>query len=272
MLKKLIFGALGVALVSAVFFGRDAASYLGTSVGWVKESVRESIPLEFEIERARKLVKDLVPDIRKNMHLVAKEEIEVERLNEQIASLENRLGEERAELMRLKDDLATGNTGFVYAGKSYTAGQVKVSLARRFDRFKTQDATLSSLREMRDVREQSLDAARQKLDGMQVARRQLLLDVEQLEARLKMLEAKQTTSNYQFDDSRLSRAKGLVNDIKSRLSVEEKLIDADSQFVDEIELTDETAPENIVDQVTEYFSEPQAAEELAAAAQAEGSL
>lgn len=253
MYKKLVFGALGAVLVSTVFFGREAVSYLGTSVGWVKQSVRESIPLEFEIERARKMVKDLVPDIRKNMHLVAKEEIEVERLDDQIAQLESRLDTERAELMRLNTDLASGGNAFTYAGRSYSSDEVKVSLAHRFSRFKTQDATLASLREMRQVRQSSLEAARHKLDGMQVARRQLTLDVEQLEARLKMLEAKQTTSSYQFDDSRLSRAKGLVNDIKSRLSVEEKLTDADSELIDPIDLSSEVAPEDIVEQVTEYF-------------------
>ena len=73
---------------------------------------------------------------------------------------------------------------------------MKCDLANRFDRFKTSDATLASLREIQTARQKSLDAARQKLDGMLAAKRQLEVDVENLEARLKMVEVAQTASNY----------------------------------------------------------------------------
>ena len=46
----------------------------------MKQTVRNSVPVDFEIERWRKMVKNLVPDIRKNMHVIAQEEVEVERL------------------------------------------------------------------------------------------------------------------------------------------------------------------------------------------------
>src|SRR5690606_39815140 len=66
-------------------------SYLGTSWGRMKSSVKDSVPVEFEIERARKMVKDLLPDIRHNMHVIAKEEVEVARLERQIADAEEKL-------------------------------------------------------------------------------------------------------------------------------------------------------------------------------------
>jgi hypothetical protein len=76
-----------------------------------------------------------------------------------------------------------------------------------------------------------------------------------------MVEAAQTTSDYKFDDSQLSRAKELVTDLRTRLEVAEKLVNAEGTFHDEIPL-DQAAPENIVDQVTEYFQSerPQVAE------------
>lgn len=259
MIKRTLFVGSAALLAGVLFFGRDVFSYMGTSVGWVKDSVKNSVPVEFEIERARKMVKDLVPDIRKNMHLVAKEEVEVERLSKQIAENERRMDTERVELMRLNNDVASGQESFQYAGMKYTAGQVKVELANRFDRFKLQDATLASLREMHQVRQRSLEAAKQKLDGMLVAKRQLGVEVENLEARLKMLAARQTTSNYKFDDSRLSRAKELINDLRSRLSVEERVADVEGTYRVEIPVADAVAAEDIVDQVTNYFAAPQAA-------------
>jgi hypothetical protein len=106
---------------------------------------------------------------------------------------------------------------------------------------------------MHQARQRSLEAARQKLEGMLAAKRQLEVDVEHLEARLKMVEAAQTTSDYKFDDSQLSRAKELVSDLRTRLDVAEKLVNTEDYLRDEIPLT-ESAPENIVEEVTEYLN------------------
>ena len=252
MVKKVILGTAGAGALCLVLFGREAVSYVGTTAGWFHDSVKNSVPVEFEIDRARRMVRDLVPDIRKNMHVIAKEEVEVERLENQIGDAEKRQEKDRGELMQLKSDLATGKDRFHYAGRSYSVEQVKVDLANRFERFKTHDATLASLKEMHQARQRSLEAARHKLEGMLAAKKKLEVDVEHLEARLKMVEAAQTTSDYQFDDSQLSRAKELVTDLRTRLDVAEKLVNADGYLRDEIPVT-EPAPENIVEEVTEYF-------------------
>jgi chromosome segregation ATPase len=252
MIKKAIFAGLGICLVSSVFFGRDALSYFRTTAGRMKDTVRSSVPLDFEIDRARRMVKELVPDIRKNMHVIAKEEVEVEQLHKQIAQTESRLDKERNELVRLKNDLGTGNSVFHYAGRQYSATQVKGDLANRFERFKTTDATLASLKDIEQARQRSLAAAREKLDGMLAAKRKLEVDVEHLEARLKMIEAAQTTSEYAFDDSRLSRVKELITDLRTRLDVAERLTSAEGAFHGEIPLS-EAASDNLLDEVTEYL-------------------
>ena len=252
MIKKAIVAGVGVCLVSMAFFGRDAFSYFRTSAGRVKDSVRNSVPLDFEIDRARRMVKELVPDIRKNMHVIAQEEVEVEKLHKQIAQTESRLGKERAEIVRLKDDLGSGNSMYHYAGRQYTATQVKCDLANRFERFKTTDATLASLKDIEQARVRSLAAAREKLEGMLAAKRKLEVDVEHLEARLKMVEAAQTTSDYAFDDSRLSRVKELITDLRTRLDVAERLTSAEGSFHGEIPLT-EVQSDNLLDEVTEYL-------------------
>jgi hypothetical protein len=67
-----------------------------------------------------------------------------------------------------------------------------------------------------------------------------------------MVEAAQTTSDYNFDDSRLSRAKELITDLRTRLDVAAKMVDAQGNFHAEIPL-EETATGDIVEEVTEYF-------------------
>lgn len=255
-LHKLIVTGAAVALVGGFFFGRDAFSYVSTAAGWMKDSVRNAVPVEFEIERARKMVKDLVPDIRRNMHVIAQEEVEVERAEKQISDLESKLAKDREDMLRLKADLATQQVSYEYGNRKYTSAEVKTDLAHRFERYKTHEATLASLRDIRAARSRSLDAARQKLDGMLVAKRQLEVDVENLEARLKMVEVAQTTNNYHIDDSQLGRARELISDVRTRLNVAERMVNVEDKLQGEIPL-DAPTPSNIVEQITEYFGSPE---------------
>ncbi|REJ70217.1 MAG: hypothetical protein DWQ31_01730 [Planctomycetota bacterium] len=252
MVKKLIYTAGGLAIVSVFLFGRDAASYVGTSIGWVTDSVKDSVPLEFEIDRARKMVRNLVPDIRRSMHVIAKEEVEVAKLEQQIDRAEGKLAKQKEQILRLKDDVDTGADTFQYSGRRFTITQVKNDLANRFERYKTHDATLNSLRDIHLARTRSLDAARQKLEGMLTAKRQLEVDVENLEARLKMVEVAQTASELNVDDSRLGRAKELISDLRSRLDVAERVVNSEGAFHGEIPL-EPAASEDVAVHVAEYF-------------------
>ena len=254
MIKLVVFAGCGLMVLGLLCFGHEAFSYIRTSAGCLKDSVKNSVPVEFQIERARRMITDLKPEVRRNMHIIAKEEAELERLGRRIEESEARGEKDREKLMRLKADAASGKSVFRYAGRSYSCEQVKADLANRFERFKTSEATLESLRKIHLARERSLDAARAKLEGMLAAKRQLLVEVENLEAQRQMVAAAQTTSNYQFDDSKLGRVKELISDLQIRLDTEKKLVEAEDYFHDEIPLEAAT-PDNIVDQVTSYFEE-----------------
>lgn len=253
MCKKILVSVAAVTAVGYMVFGSSATSYLSTSAERVSEAVEESVPLEFQIDRARKMVRDLEPEIRRSMHVIAKEEVEVENLEKRIEAAEQKKTKEKAEIMRLQSDLQTGKSVFRYAGHQYTSSEVRQDLTRRFERFKTSDATLGSLSDMRDARQRNLDAARLKLEAMMASQRQLMVEVENLQAKLKLVEVAQTSSDLKLDDSQLARAKGLINDIQARLEVSAKLANADTTFADEIPL-DEASPEDITQQVAEYFS------------------
>ncbi len=252
MIRRFLLLGAGLAVVGTLIFGRSLTSYIRTSIRLVTDSVKQAVPLDFEITRARNEVKNIMPEIRKNMQTIAKEEVEVDRLQQEIAALERKQDKDRTDLMSLKADAASGKNVFHFAGRSYSIDQVKCDLANRFERFKTSDATLASLKEILTARQQSLEAAQQKLDGMLACKRQLEVDVENLEARLKMVEVAQTASNYQFDDSQLGRVKELIGDLRGRLSVEEKMLHAEGSLQGEIPM-EQPATENIVDRVSEYF-------------------
>ena len=209
MIKRVLIIGGGAALVGLIFVGRDAMSYLRTSAGYVSDAVQEAVPIEFQVDRARGMIQDLLPEVRKNMHVIAKEEVEVQRLDEQIADTRSRLAKEKGQLLRLKNDLGSSKSEYTYAGRIYTADEVRADLASRFNRYKTGEATLVSLTDIRNARQRSLTAAQHKLEGMLASKRQLQVEVENLEARCQMIAAAKTTSNYQFDESRLGARQGV---------------------------------------------------------------
>ena len=252
MFYKLIMGGVAAAVLTGFLLGSDALSYLSTSCERVTASVKDSVPIEFQIDRASKMVRDLEPEIRRSMHVIAKEEAEVEILDEQISTGENEASKAKSDIMRLQSDLKTGKSVFQYASKRFSVGDVKKDLSRRFALYKTSDATLGSLRDMRDARQHNLEAARQKLSAMMTAQKQLEVDVTNLEAKLKLVEVAQASNELQLDGSQLAKAKQLMLDIRTRLDVAAKLANADTNFQVGIPL-DGVASENITDQVTDYF-------------------
>ncbi len=254
MIKKLIIGGGVVCLAAVLLAGTGVVSYMRTSAGYLKDSVRDSVPAEFEIERARGMIDDLVPELKRNMYRIAKEETEVKRLTERIDKIEERLTIEKEQILRLTADLESANDDYRYAGRDYTEKQVRFDLANRLQRYKGGEATLTNLFQIHVAREQSLAAARQKLEGMQVQKRNLEVAVEELEAKVQMIAAAKASSNYEFDDSRMGRARELIADLRTRLEVDESLVFAESHFHGQIPL-DETGSEDIVEEVANYFDQ-----------------
>ncbi len=111
MLKK----GLGIGVVAVLLmglaFGTGAGSYVRTSLGWVRQSVRDSVPLEFELGRARQMIKEIDPEVQRNMHLIAKEEVEIKQLQDRLADGEKHLSKSESDMKRLSTDLKRGNQG-----------------------------------------------------------------------------------------------------------------------------------------------------------------
>ena len=270
MFKKVLIGTGAGVVVLGLLFGRDAVSIVSTAASQVSQTARNAMSVDFEIDRAHAMIKDLDPEIRRNMHLIAKEEVEVERLESEVERTRLQLADSRENIMRLKSDLDSDAGSYYYGGRRYTVTQVKTDLSNRFERHKTKEGTLEKLEKILQARRSSLDAARQKLEGMMAAKRQLEVDVANLQARQKMVEVAQTTSDINFDDSHLARTKELINAISTRIDVAERMVNADVHFQDEIPLdAQEATDEDLADEITAYFGDDEADQPARLAAHAE---
>jgi hypothetical protein len=262
MIKYAVIGLASVVTLSTLVFGRDVVSYVKTFGTSARAAIKSEVPIEFEIQRARDLVANLVPDIRKCMHVIAEEEVGVEHLGKEIARAENELGKQKGEILALRNDLEKGHSTYQYASRTYTSNDVKRDLACRFERFKTAEMTVASKKQILAAREKSLIAAREKLEGMLASKRDLEVQIENLDARMKTIHAAQTATTVQLDDSQLARAKKLIADLNKQLDVQQKVLDADGKFSGLIPIdTASQVPEDLSNQIDEYFGRGEKSEE-----------
>ena len=219
---------------------------------WIRGAASDSVPLEWELKRARQMIADLKPEIEVNAKRIAKEKIQVVRLEKQLDETDQRLAKAQGDIQRLTSDLQSESNVYTYGGRTYTLTQVKDDLGNRFKRFKTRQATADKLHQMLTAREASLKAAHERMDAMLSAKRQLEVEVENLQARLGALRVAQTSSELSLDDSQLSQTRGLLDDIATRIDVEEETMSVDAEYFGEIDL-DEPSDENLLDDIAAYF-------------------
>jgi chromosome segregation ATPase len=258
MLKKIFIGsAIAVGLATFVF-GRDAVSYLRTGCRNVQKAVKAEVPVEFEIERAKTLVDQLVPDIRQCMHVIAEQQVDIEHLTVAVARRENELGKQKDAMFALKADLSSGKSTFTYASHKFTSADVKRDLANRFERYKSAEEMLAADHKILAAREQTLVANREKLDGLMQAKKELEVKLEQLQARLHTVKAAEAVSQLAIDDSNLSHARKLIDDLNKQLDVKQRVLDAEAKFTGMIPVEKSTAnvPVDIDQQIDAYFAQP----------------
>lgn len=252
MLKKVIVTGGALALLSSVTVGGPLLSYARCGANWIRSSANDSVPLEWELDRARQMITDLKPEIEDNAKRIAREKIEVSRLAKQLAQSDQRLTKAQSDIERLSDDLKSESKSYTYGSRTYTVSQVKDDLSNRFKRFKTREATAEKLQQMLVARQGSLRTAHERMDAMLSAKRQLEVEVENLQARLGALRVAQTSSQLNLDDSHLSHTRGLLDSIATRIDVEEETMSVDTEYFGEIDL-DEPSDENLLEDIVSYF-------------------
>ncbi|MCA9213173.1 MAG: hypothetical protein KDB27_08920 [Planctomycetales bacterium] len=255
MIKKTIFGSLAGLLVMGFLFGGDAISYATSSLGWVRTSVKNSVPVSLQIERAREMVQKIQPEVYRNKQLIVREEVQLERLADRISAIEGKQIAEKKNILRMKDDLGTGDRHIYYASTRYSREQVEVDLSNRFRRYKTRSEELDHLRAQYTQQAKLLETAHEKLDKMLNSRSQLVAEIAKLEAQEKMVSVAKSASEFAIDDSQLARASELIRDIEARLTVDQRMLQESVEFAEEIPVDEPAAEEDLHEQIAQYFAD-----------------
>jgi BMFP domain-containing protein YqiC len=241
-------------LVGGVLFGRDLFSYMRSGARSVRATVKDQIPTEFELSRARDLLEDIIPEMQANIRLMAQEEVEIAALTKDIEATDERLAHERVKIDRLTELLSEDRPSYTISGRDFSREMVRTDLARRFDRFKEAQQVLAGKQRLLTTRENSLDAAIQMLDRTRGQKQLLGERVAALEAQHRMIQAAAVGSKIELDQTRLAQADRLIHDLKKRLDVAERVLACEARFTESIEVTvlDEA---DLLTQIREHFAE-----------------
>ena len=247
-----LIGVAGFGLLGGLLFGKDAVSYVKSSAKGVRTAVKETVPVEFELRRARDLLEDIIPEMQANIRLIAEEEVEVAALKGEIAQNREGLNDEQSKIKTLRASLEQPRAQYCFAGRNFTHDEVKTDLAARFDRYKESEVVLASKGKVLQTREKSLDAARQMLAKTTSEKRILENRIEALASQYRLVRAASVGSKIQVDNSKLAQTEKLIAQIQKRLDVAERVLAHESRFVESIPV-DTVVEEDLVAQVDDYF-------------------
>ncbi|HMB95527.1 MAG TPA: hypothetical protein VKK61_05770 [Tepidisphaeraceae bacterium] len=249
----MVLSTAGTLLAGGVIFGHDLYSYVSSSAHSIQLAVKDSVPIEFQLRRARDLVGDIVPEMQANIKLIAQQEVEIASLKDDIDTSGKQISDERVRVVRLRDDLASDQTSFAIGQFTYSRDQLKEDLGRRFDDLKEAEVILSGKQRLLTNREKSLEAAEQALEKTRSQKSLLESQIAALDAQNQLVKAASIGSNFQLDNSKLAQSQELISDIKKQLDVAERVLAHESKFVQPIQI-DAVSDKDLLKQVDEHLA------------------
>lgn len=263
-MKRIALTAVVVGLVGGICIKTGLGSYVKSSSRILKTAVKDSIPVEFEIQRARDLLEDLIPEMHANLRIVASEEVEVANLEKELNRQRHSVADEGGKVQRLRSTLNTQLVSYEIGGREYRRTDLVEELSRRFEHLRTAEMLVAGKEDLLKNRRRSLDAALQKLEKTRLARLELASQIEALEGQFRLVQAQAAGSEFQLDDTKLARTQKVISELKKRLEVTQRVLAREAQFVEAIPI-DTVSESNVVERVDAYFSKKSPAAEATSA-------
>jgi DNA repair exonuclease SbcCD ATPase subunit len=219
----------------------DPCSYFTTAINDVRTSVRGKVPLEFELKRARNLIRQIDPQVRESRRDVARSEVAMEHLKAEIQGLQAAVANGEVKVRRLRSAISGGQFTPASFRSEFAEVKMRQDLIRSFDLMKSRARLLKSKETLYARQMQVLTAAREKLMAIRSEKQNLEDLVTNLDAQKRSNDAMAAAArNFTWDTSPLGKARKLLDSIETRLRVQQKLIQEDLYEVAGIpEQTDE---------------------------------
>ncbi len=260
MLRFVKYGLMSVVAVTSggfLLLGMSFPSYLRTSATTVRQSVQETVPIEFQLRRTRDLIDQVLPDLQSQVRIIAQEEVAIAGLESEIARDNARLESEQTALLSLRTQMRAQQVAFEVNGSKISREQMTERIHQRFEQFKQGEMTLQSKQRLLEKRNEGLAAALTTLDTMRHRKAELELKVEALAVQCRLIQASAVATGSNVDASHLSEADQLLDQLETRLAVAQRVLAHEQEGIEiEIPLNKDTvSEEQVLLEYDRYFGD-----------------
>lgn len=200
-------------------------SFVRTAQHAVGESVRDAVPVTFELQRLEQLTRDLIPDIQANQKVAAQLDVEVEYLQREVEAMGQSQADARSQMEKLRTALDAPNSKHDFGGRTFTKTEIELDLHRRLERFENDAVQKQAKEKLLEARRRTLTAATEKIQQYQRQHDLLVEKAESLQGELKLVELASNAHDIAFDGSKLKQAKELSQQVEKRIRTVQKLVD-----------------------------------------------
>lgn len=258
-IKVGLLGTAAAAVAGGLVFGSDLGSYVKSSTRCVTSAMKDNVPIEFELRRARDLLDDILPEMQASIRAIAEQEVELAGLKAEIADGERALAEQKGKVAKVRECLSTPGSSYSIGQVIYSRDELTDDLARRFERTKEAEMALSGKRRLLANREKALQASLQMFDRTREQRGVLEDQIAALENQHKLVQMASVDSGVQVDHSKLAQTERLISDIKKQLDVAERVLAHKAKFVDAIPMEAAVDEKELLTEVDAYLAPEPAA-------------
>jgi len=232
MCKKLVLAAVAILVGTAVVKHTSIGSL--AQVWWhdAKQAVERQVPPEVQIKQLNVEVNKIDADIKRNLSNLAKQEVDTQKLDEDVAFLKESQATLKSEIAAMTKGLDTNTERVSIAGKEFRASYLARKLDGAVQTYERKKAELKSKEKLLTTKRDALEAAHARIGEMRDQKEQLRVTVANLETRLQLarLNATRNHATVDFDDSQVAKCNQLASEISQRLAVDEKTIELNSQY------------------------------------------
>jgi chromosome segregation ATPase len=219
MCKKVLIAALAVVVALAVVKGTWLGSHIRVWKNCCVTAVRERIPPEQEIQRLRMELDNLSKEDDRHFDLVARQAVEMQKLERRVAGIKKDLGEREARIRTLRTSLANQDKEITLNGESFPRAMVEAQLKMSAGTFQVDEETLHSLEGQLLAQKQVYTMNKTKLSKLKLARQEMLTDLQRLETTLAEERQAQAAERHTLDDAGFIKIRKDMDSVRDRIEV-----------------------------------------------------
>ena len=222
MFKKATLAIVAVLIVGGLLFGSKLVPLGKSVISKAQAMANDAIGIEGQIDIAKEELKAIGPAIKKMVHQIAKEKAEIIQLENKLARNDANLKTAYEEMAELRRHLESGDEVYVSAtNKAHSTAAVRRDLESRFANYKMAKSTRDTLAEVINTRQEALTEGIRSLEDAQLQEQAMKVEIENLIARKKRLDAQAQIHNLELDSSAITRTRKALEDVSSRISTSE---------------------------------------------------